>query len=189
VFGLAALTGMDSLGGGFLSGALLSYWFFARFGIGEEWLGPLFFGARAANAASHLVAAWLARRIGLLNTMVFTHIPSSLFLMAVPLAPGLWWATALFLAREALVEMDVPTRQSYILAVVPPEARAFSSGITTFTRNVAYAVAPALAGAAMSGLALSAPLFAGGGIKVAYDLLLYGSFRRVKPPEEQPPAG
>lgn len=186
VFKLAALTGMDSLGGGFLTGALVSYWFFQRFHIGEEWLGVLFFGARVANAASHLVAAWLAHRIGLVNTMVFTHIPSSLFLIAVPFAPTAAWAVALFLAREALVEMDVPTRQSYILAVVPPEARAFSSGVTTLTRNVAYAAAPALAGAAMSGVSLSTPLFAGGGIKIVYDLLLYFSFRRTKPPEEEP---
>ncbi len=182
---LAALTGMDSLGGGFLTSALVSYWFFRRFGIGEEWLGPLFFGARVANAASHLVAAWLARRIGLLNTMVFTHIPSSLFLIAVPLAPNIGWATALFLAREALVEMDVPTRQSYILAVVRPEERAFASGMTTLTRNVAYAVAPVGAGFAMSGLALASPLFLGAGTKIAYDLLLYFSFRRIRPPEER----
>ncbi|MGH9815770.1 MAG: MFS transporter [Candidatus Acidiferrales bacterium] len=184
VFKLAALTGMDSLGGGFLTSALVSYWFFQRFNIGEEWLGVLFFAARVANAVSHLVAAWLAHRIGLVNTMVFTHIPSSVFLIAVPFAPDAAWAVALFLAREALVEMDVPTRQSYILAVAPPEARAFSSGITTLTRNVAYATAPALAGAAMSGVSLSTPLFAGGAIKIAYDLLLYFSFRRIKPPEE-----
>jgi len=184
VFKLAALTGMDSLGGGFLTGALVSYWFFERFGIGEEYLGLLFFGARVANAGSHLVAAWLAQRIGLVNTMVFTHIPSSLFLMAVPLAGDPAWAVALFLARESLVEMDVPTRQSYIVEVVPAEARAFASGITTLTRNIAYATAPVAAGAAMRGLALAAPLFAGGGIKIVYDLLLYYSFRKIKPPEE-----
>ena len=182
---LAVLTGMDSLGGGFLTSALVSYWFFRRFGLGEEWLGPLFFGARVANAASHLVAAWLARRIGLMNTMVFTHIPSSLFLMAVPLAPSVGWAAVFFLAREALVEMDVPTRQSYILAVVHPEERAFASGMTTLTRNVAYAAAPVGAGLAMSGVALASPLFLGAGTKIAYDLLLYFSFRRVKPPEER----
>jgi MFS family permease len=184
IAGLAALTGMDSLGGGFLTSALVSYWFFRRFGIGEAWLGPLFFGARLANAGSHLVAAWLARRIGLLNTMVFTHLPSSLFLLAVPFAPGAGWAVALFLAREALVEMDVPTRQSYILAVVPPGERAFASGMTTLTRNVAYAVAPFGAGWAMSGLALASPLFLGAGTKILYDFLLYFSFRRIKPPEE-----
>jgi predicted MFS family arabinose efflux permease len=153
--------------------------------MGEEWLGPLFFGARVANAASHLVAAWLARRIGLLNTMVFTHIPSSLFLMAVPFAPSVGWAAVFFLAREALVEMDVPTRQSYILAVVQPEERAFASGMTTLTRNIAYAAAPVGAGLAMSGVALASPLFLGAGTKIAYDLLLYFSFRRVKPPEER----
>ncbi len=182
---LAALTGMDSLGGGFLTSALVSYWFFRSFGLGEEWLGPLFFGARVANAASHLVAAWLARRIGLMNTMVFTHIPSSLFLMAVPFAPSVGWAAVFFLAREALVEMDVPTRQSYILAVVRPEERAFASGMTTLTRNIAYAAAPFGAGLAMSGVSLASPLFLGAGTKIAYDLLLYFSFRRVKPPEER----
>jgi MFS family permease len=181
---LALLTGMDSLGGGFLTGALVSFWFFTRFGIGEELLGPLYAAARVANAVSHLVAAWLARRIGLLNTMVFTHIPSSLFLMSVPFAPTFGWAVVLFLLREGLVEMDVPTRQSYILAVVGPEERTFASGITTLTRNIAYAVAPVLAGAAMRSVALASPLFLGGGIKIAYDILLYVSFRRTKPPEE-----
>jgi len=181
---LAALTGMDSLGGGFLTSTIVSYWFLRRFGLGEAWLGPLFFGARVANATSHLVAAWLARRIGLINTMVFTHIPSSLFLIAVPFAPSSAWAAVLFLAREALVEMDVPTRQSYILAVVRPEERAFASGMTTLTRNAAYAAAPVGAGYAMSGLALASPLFLGAGTKIAYDLLLYFSFRHLKPPEE-----
>ena len=182
---LAALTGMDSLGGGFLTGALVSYWFFRRFGVGEQWLGPLFFAARVANAGSHLAAAALARRIGLLNTMVFTHLPSSLLLIGAALAPNVAWAAALFLAREALVEMDVPTRQSYILAVVEPRERAFASGMTTLTRNVAYAVAPAGAGLAMGSLALASPLFLGAGTKIAYDLILYFSFRRLKPPEEQ----
>jgi MFS family permease len=185
ITGLAALMGMDSLGGGFLTSALVSYWFFRRFGLTEETLAVLFFAARAANAASHLAAAWLARRIGLLNTMVFTHIPSSLFLIAVPFAPSMGWAAALFLAREALVEMDVPTRQSYVLAVVQPGERAFASGVTTLTRNVAYAVAPVGAGAAMTELALASPLFLGAGVKIAYDLLLFFSFRRIKPPEEQ----
>ncbi len=185
IYKLAALTGMDSLGGGFLSSTLVSYWFFQRFGAGEELLGPLFFGARVANAASHLVAAWLARKIGLLNTMVFTHLPSSVFLIAVPFAPSLPWAIALFLAREGLVEMDVPTRQSYILAVVRPEERGFASGFTTFTRNVSYAIAPALAGAAMKGLSMASPLFFGGGIKIVYDVILYAAFRRVKPSEER----
>ncbi len=182
---LALLTGMDSFGGGFLTTALVSFWFFRRFGIGEQYLGPLFFGARVANAASHLVAAWLAGRIGLLNTIVLTHLPSSLFLMAVPFAPNFAWATVLFLCREALVEMDVPTRQSYIVAVVEPGERAVATGMSVLTRNVAYATAPVGAGLAMSGLSFASPLFFGAGIKIAYDILLYVSFRRIKPPEER----
>ncbi len=185
IWKLAALTGMDSFGGGFLSSALVSYWFFTRFGLGLEWLGPLFAAARVANAISHLVAAWLARRIGLLNTIVFTHLPSSVFLVAVPFAPNLTWAVILFLLREGLVEMDVPTRQSFILAVVRPEERTLASGTTTFTRNVAYAAAPVFAGWAMKAVSLASPLYLGGGIKILYDVLLYFSFRQVKPPEEE----
>lgn len=182
---LAALSGLDSLGGGFLTSALIAYWFFRRFGVSEATLGPLFFAVRLLNAASYLVAAWLARRFGLLNTMVFTHIPSSLFLLALPFAPSFSWAVACFLARESLVEMDVPTRQSYILAVVQPNERTFASGITNLTRNAAWATAPSFAGYFMQHLALAAPLFAGGGIKIVYDLVLYGAFRRLRPPEEQ----
>ena len=165
---------------------MIAYWFFRRFGVAEESLGPLFFVLRLANAGSYLVAAWLARRIGLLNTMVFTHIPSSLFLIAVPFAPSFAWAVAMLLARECLVEMDVPTRQSYIVAVVGPQERTFASGMTNVTRNVAWATAPSFAGYFMQHLALASPLFLGGGIKITYDLLLYIAFRRVKPPEEQP---
>lgn len=182
---LAALSAMDSLGGGFLTSALIAYWFFRRFGVAEESLGLLFFAVRLANAGSYLVAAWLARRIGLLNTMVFTHIPSSLFLMALPFAPAFVWAVGLFLARECLVEMDVPTRQSYIVAVVEPNERTLASGVTNLTRNVAWATAPSFAGYFMQHLALAAPLFLGGGIKIAYDLLLFGAFRRIKPLEER----
>lgn len=181
---LAALSGLDSLGGGFLTNALVAYWFLRRFAISEGSLGPLFFAAHLVNSGSYLAAAWLARRIGLLNTMVFTHIPSSLFLIAVPFAPSLGWAVALFLARECLVEMDVPTRQSYILAVVRPEERTLATGVTHLTRNVAWATAPSFAGYFMQHVALSTPLFLGGGIKIVYDLLLYAAFRRVRPPEE-----
>ena len=187
VYRLAALSGMDSVGGGFLSGALIAYWFFRRFGVAEESLALLFFVVRLANAGSYLVAAWLARRIGLVNTMVFTHIPSSLFLIAVAFAPSFAWAVALFVARECLVEMDVPTRQSYIVAVVQPHERTFASGVTNVTRGVAWAAAPSLAGYFMQSVALSAPLFLGGGLKIGYDLLLFAAFRRLKPPEESGP--
>ncbi|TAJ99353.1 MAG: MFS transporter [Candidatus Manganitrophaceae bacterium] len=120
---ISSLFALDSFGGGFVMTSLLSYFFYERFGVGEEIIGMLFFGARAANALSHLGAAWLAKRIGLVNTMVFTHIPSSLLLAAVPFAPSFQVAAILFLLREGLVEMDVPTRQSYVMAVVRSEER------------------------------------------------------------------
>ncbi|HYR51237.1 MAG TPA: MFS transporter [Candidatus Dormibacteraeota bacterium] len=182
---LAGLFAMDSLGGGFLTTALLSYWFFKRFGLGEETLAPLFLLARVANAGSHLAAAWLARRIGLLRTMVFTHLPSSLLLLTVPIAPSFPVAALLYLLRECLVEMDVPTRQSYVVAVVAPSERAAAAGATNLVRTAGWAVAPALAGAAMQGVALWAPLAAGAALKIGYDLLLYRAFRRIKPPEEE----
>ncbi|TMQ61941.1 MAG: MFS transporter [Candidatus Eisenbacteria bacterium] len=182
---LVGLFAMDSLGGGFLTTALLSYWFFKRFGVGEETLAPLFLLARVANAASHLAAAWLARKIGLLRTMVFTHLPSSLLLLTVPIAPSFIVAAVLYLLRECLVEMDVPTRQSYVVAVVKPPERAAAAGATNLVRTAGWAVAPAFAGAAMQGVALWAPLAAGAALKIAYDLLLYRAFRRIKPPEEQ----
>src|SRR5262245_40119312 len=124
---ISALFAIDSLAGGFLTTAMLSYFFFERFGVSEAVVGVLFFAARLMNAASHLGAAWLARRIGLVNTMVFTHIPSSLLLATVAVAPNAVVASILFLLREGLVEMDVPTRQSYVLAVVDPAERTFAS--------------------------------------------------------------
>ncbi len=182
---LSALFFLDAFAGGFLTNALLAYWFFSRFGVAEESLAPLFAATRLANAASHLVAAWLARRIGLVNTMVFTHIPSSLLLIALPFAPSFAWAVVLFLARESLVEMDVPTRQSYVVAVVEPSERTYASGITSVVRNAGWAAAPTLGGYLMQSLSLAAPLIAAGGMKIVYDLLLYFAFRRLKPPEER----
>jgi MFS family permease len=181
---LSALLSLDALGGGFLGGALVGYWFFRRYGLAEGTLAPLFFASRLLNALSHLGAAALAGRIGLVNTMVFTHIPSSIALMAVPLAPSLPWAIGLFLARESLVEMDVPTRQSYVAAVVAPNERARASAITNLWRNTAWAAGPTLAGYSMQHVALATPLFIGGAIKIVYDVLLYAGFRRLKPPEE-----
>jgi MFS family permease len=181
---LTALFSLDAFGGGFLTDALIAYWFFRRFGVGEHDLGLVFFAVHLLNACSHLGAAWLARRIGLVNTMVFTHLPSSLFLMAVPFAPSFRWAVLLFLCREALVEMDVPTRQSYVAAIVKPSERTYASGITNLARNVFWAVGSAVAGFLMQALTFSAPLLIGGGAKVIYDLLLYRLFRTLKPPEE-----
>ncbi len=182
---MAALFGIDSLGGGFLADALLAYWFFHRFGLTESSLGLLFGVGNILNSFSYLGAAWLAERIGLLNTMVFTHIPSSLLLMAVPFASSQRWAILFYLAWESLVEMDVPTRQSYIMAVVGPGERTFASGITNLARNVTRSISPSFAGFLMQKVALAMPLFLGGSIKIAYDILLYSSFRRLTPPEER----
>jgi MFS family permease len=182
---LTALFSLDAFGGGFLTDALVAYWFFRRFGIAEQDLGLVFFVVHVLNAVSHLGAAWLAKRIGLVNTMVFTHLPSSLFLIAVPFAPSFKWAVAFFFCREALVEMDVPTRQSYVAAMVRPEERTFAAGITNLARNVFWAVGSATAGWLMQAVTFSAPLIVGGGAKVLYDVLLFRSFRKVRPPEER----
>jgi MFS family permease len=181
---ISALFAIDALGGGFLTAAMLSYFFFERFGVGEAAIGGLFAAARVMNAGSHLGAAWLAARIGLVNTMVFTHLPSSLLLMTVAVAPSFEVAAVLFLLREGLVEMDVPTRQSYVLAVVEPEERTFASGITNLVRLGAWAVAPAVAGAIAGSRSLHIPLITGAAMKVIYDLLLWRAFRAVRPPEE-----
>ncbi len=186
---MSSLFALDSLAGGFLTTALLSFFFYERFGVNEGAVGLLFFGARAANALSHLCSAWLAKRFGLVNTMVFTHIPSSFLLITVAFAPSFPVAAALFLLREGLVEMDVPTRQSYVIAVVRPEERTFASGVTHLVRMGAWAVAPSFAGMFMQGLSLATPLFIGAGMKIVYDLLLYLAFRRSKPPEERRPMG
>jgi MFS family permease len=182
---ISTLFALDAGGGGFLADALLAYWFFQRFGLNEQSLGVLFFIVRVLNATSHLGAAWLAGKIGLVHTMVFTHLPSSLFLLAVPFAPSFPIAAALLLAREALVEMDVPTRQSYLAAMVQPHERVYASGITNLTRTLSWAVTSSAAGALMQHVAFSAPLVVGGSMKVIYDILLYRGFRHLKPPEER----
>ncbi len=181
---ISSLFALDSVAGGFIGSALLSYFFFERFGASELVIAVLFFAARLANAVSHLGAAWLAARIGLVNTMVFTHIPSSLLLATVAVAPTFWVAAGLFLLREGLVEMDVPTRQSYVMAVVRPEERTFASGVTHLVRLGGWAVAPAFAGLLMQGVALAVPLVIGAALKIAYDVMLYRAFRGIRPPEE-----
>jgi MFS family permease len=182
---ISSLFAIDSLAGGFLTTAMLSYFFFARFGVSEVLVASLFFGARVLNAISHLGAAWLAKRIGLINTMVFTHIPSSLLLVTVAFAPSFGVAAVLFLLREGLVEMDVPTRQSYAMAVVEPSERTVVSGVTTLVRLAAWAVAPGFAGLLMTGDAMFLPLVIGAGMKIGYDILLWRAFRGTKPPEER----
>lgn len=185
VWRFAGLSAMDSLGGGFIGSALIAYYLYARFGIGEGALALLFAAARVMTVLSHFAAAWLAQRIGLVNTMVFTHIPSSLLLLTLPIAPNFGVAAALFILREGLSEMDVPTRQSYLMAIVPPHERAWASGLTQLARAAGRMIAPAFAGAAMHAGALWLPLAAGATIKIAYDLLLWRAFRATKPPEER----
>ena len=181
---LSALFALDSFAGGFLGTALFAYFFYAQFGVGEGTIAALFVGAWIMNALSHLGAAWLARRIGLVNTMVFTHTPSSLLLLTIPLTDSFALAAVLFLLREGLSEMDVPTRQSYLMAVVRPEERTFAGGVTNLARMAARVAAPLLAGGAMQAVALWTPLAAAAGMKIAYDWLLFVAFRKVKPPEE-----
>lgn len=183
---ICGLFALDGIGGGFLVSSLLSYYFFERFGASAAAIAALFFAARLANVGSHFGAAWLARRIGLVNTMVFTHIPSSVLLVAVAFADSFVVAAGLFLLRECLVEMDVPTRQSYVVAVVAPEERTIASGATNVVRLASWAIAPLIAGATMKHFSLAAPLVLGAAIKIAYDVLLFLAFRKVRPPEEMP---
>ncbi len=182
---LSGLFFIDAFAGGFVGTALLAYWFSESFGVSAATLALLFALGRLLSAASHLAAAWLAQRIGLVNTMVFTHIPSSLLLLAMVASGDFVLAAALFLLRESLVEMDVPTRQSYVMAVVQPAERQAVAGITNLVRSGGWALAPTFAGALMHGAGLGAPLVLAGVAKIGYDLLLWREFRRVKPPEER----
>lgn len=185
VYKFSGLSALDSVGGGFIGSALIAYFLYARFGVNEAELGALFVAARTMTVISHFIAAWLASRIGLVNTMVFTHIPSSLLLLTLPIAPTFGVAAALFILREGLSEMDVPTRQSYLMAIVPPHERAWAAGISQLARAAGRMVSPLLAGAAMQAGALWLPLAAGAAIKIVYDVLLWRAFRQIRPPEER----
>jgi MFS family permease len=187
VHALAALFALDSLGGGFLASAVLAYWFFRRFGLGGETLGPVFFAARALNALSYPCAGWLARRIGLIHTMVFTHLPSSAIMALLPLFSSPLLVIGLFLLREGLVQMDVPARQSYVAAVTAPSERAYALGLTGLVRNIGWMVGPPLAGTTMASFGLGAPLVLGAASKMVYDLALYRAFRHVPASEERRP--
>jgi Na+/melibiose symporter-like transporter len=175
---------IDAFGGGFIGTALFAYFFAEQFGASAATVAILFGVGRLLSAFSHFVAAWLAKRIGLVNTMVYTHIPSSLLLFTIVASDNLAIAAFLFLVREALNEMDVPTRQSYVMAVVRPEERLAVAGITSLVRSTGWAAAPVLAGVMMQAGGLGLPLLVAGVTKIGYDLLLWREFRRVKPPEE-----
>jgi len=181
---LSLLFLLDAFAGGFLSSAMLTVFFHDRFAVSAATIGLLFAGARVANGFSHLGAAWLAARIGLVNTMVFTHIPSSLLLVTVTYAPSFGVAAALFLLREGLVEMDVPTRQSYVMAVVRPEERLVASGVTHLVRLAGWAMGPVIGGVLMQDVALGTPFVVAAAMKITYDVLLWIGFRRHRPPEE-----
>ncbi len=186
VLRLSALFALDAFAGGFVVQTLLAYWFHIRFGLDTAALGSIFFGANLLAGASALLAARIAERIGLLRTMVFTHIPSNVLLCLVPLMPTATLAVMVLLLRFSISQMDVPTRQSYTMAVVAPDERSAASGVTTIARSVGASVSPSLAGLLLASTALvNAPLFLAGSLKIAYDLLLYWSFKHHAPPEER----
>lgn len=166
--------------------SIVAFWFHRRFGVDPALLGGIFFGANLLAGVSALAAASLARRIGLIKTMVFTHLPSNLLLMLVPLMPTLPLAIGVLLLRFSISQMDVPTRQSYTMAMVAPEERSAASGVTGVARTIGAGVSPAFTGLLLANPALlGAPFMIAGGIKVIYDLLLFISFQAVRPPEEQ----
>jgi MFS family permease len=185
VYKLAALFSIDSFAGGFAVQSLLALWLFSRFGLSLSEAGFFFLWSGILSAFSFPVASWLAGRIGLVNTMVFTHIPSSLCLIAAAISPNLDIALALLLVRSALSQMDVPTRSSYVMAVVTPSERAAAASFTSVPRSLAAAASPALAGALYAAGYGAWPFIICGVLKILYDLLLLWTFRHVRPPEEQ----
>lgn len=186
VLKLSGLFAIDAFGGGFIVQSLLAYWFSIRFGIHEEKLGEIFFGANILAGFSALAAAWIARRIGLVNTMVFTHLPSNILLFLVPLMPNCPLAVAVLWIRFSISQMDVPTRQSYVMAVVSPEERAASAGVTAIARSIGATISPWIAVSLIANAQTSDAIFyLSGGLKILYDILLYRAFITVKPPEEK----
>ena len=185
VYKLAALFCIDSFAGGFIAQSMLVLWLFERFDLSLSAAGVFFFWSSTLSAFSYPVAAWLAKRIGLVNTMVFTHIPSSVFLIFAAFAPNLYVALGLLLLRSALSQMDVPTRTSYVMAVVTPAERPAAASITTVPRSLASAISPAIAGVLLTTAFSGLPLILCGTLKIAYDFALLFSFRHIKPPEER----
>jgi MFS family permease len=183
---LSLLFSIDAFGGGFIPQSLMAYWFHLQFGVEPLVLGAIFFAANLLAAVSSLLAAPIAARIGLINTMVFTHLPSNLLLILVPLMPTLPLAVAVLLLRYTLSQMDVPTRQSYVMAVVEPDERSAAAGITGIARTTGAAISPSISSVLVSSQSYAAlPFYLAGGLKILYDLLVYRDFRNLKPPEEQ----
>jgi MFS family permease len=185
VFRLSGLFSLDSFAGGFLLQSIVAFWFFTRFDVNLADLSIVFSAAGVLTALSYVVATRLADKIGLINTMVFTHIPSNALMILVAFAPTFEIAFVLYLARMGLSQMDVPTRQSYLASVVKENERIAAAGITNTSRNITQAVSPSIAGALIQSLLLSAPFILGGAIKIVYDVLLYSNFKKIKPQQEQ----
>ena len=186
VLKLSALFSIDAFAGGFVLQSILAYWFHLRFNVQPAILGSIFFGANILAGLSALSAAWVASKIGLIRTMVFTHIPSNILLILVPLMPNLPLAIAVLLLRFSISQMDVPTRQSYTMAVVAPDERSAAAGITGIARTTGASLSPVFTGPLLANAALmNVPFFLSGGLKIIYDLLLYRSFKAIKPPEEK----
>jgi MFS family permease len=180
VMKLSALFALDAFAGGFVIQSMVAYWFHVRFGLDAGVLGSIFFGANILAGVSALLAVRISSRIGLISTMVYTHIPSNVLLCLVPFMPNLGLAITVLLLRFSISQMDVPTRQSYTMAVVAPDERSAASGVTTIARSVGAAISPALAGVFLASPALlAAPFFVAGGLKIVYDLLLYRSFSKA----------
>src|SRR5215468_5600099 len=185
VLKLSSLFALDSFAGGFVIQSFAAYWFYLRFGVNPGTLGAIFFWANVLAGISALLASRLASRIGLVRTMVITHLPSNVLLILVPLMPTLGLAVAVLLVRFSICQMDVPTRQSYTMAVVSPEERSAAGGITGVARTAGAAISPIFAGFLFSRPALiNLPFFIAGTIKIVYDLVLYLEFTSVRPPEE-----
>ena len=186
VLKLSVLFSIDAFGGGFIPQSLMAYWFHIQFGVEPAVLGAIFFAANLLAAVSSLSAARIAARFGLINTMVFTHIPSNLLLILVPLMPTLPLAVAVLLVRFSLSQMDVPTRQSYVMAVVEPDERSAAAGVTGVARTTGAAISPSFSSVLMASAGYAAlPFYLAGGLKIVYDLLMYREFRNVRPPEER----
>ncbi len=181
---LASLFSLDAFGGGFVVQSMVALWLYQRFGMAVELAGVIFFWTGMLTAVSYLVAVRIAARIGLVYTMVFTHLPSSVCLLLIPLMPELGYVIVLLLVRSALSQMDVPTRSSYVMAIVPPAERPAAASMTSVPRSLASAASPFLAGYLLSISTFGWPLVAAGGLKIVYDLLLLAYFRNVRPPEE-----
>ncbi len=187
VYTLAALFSLDAFGGGFVVQSLVALWLYRRFGLSVSATGTIFFWTGILTAFSFLAAAPIASRIGLLKTMVFTHLPSSVCLILIPFMPEPGYAIALLFLRGALSQMDVPTRSSYVMALVPPAQRAAAASVTSVPRSLAAAASPVLAGYLLGLSPFGWAFVAGGAIKIVYDLLLLAMFHKLRPPEEQPP--